>query len=385
MILSIPNIPKKLTLPIFIKSNFEDDNHINSSNSFEIDPLLTTYQVERYETLKWTKSRVKIKLINTKNIHNETVFRLKMDVESQNTHNLLEIYAHVYLQEKNEKNFKEIIVNLKRNGNNFYISEIIPKKALEVGKLTILLKTIHFNYFKFFEGQKDYSNMLEIKINFEANEKIDKNEIISNDNIYLKYRDQLELEITNNGQQTWKNYFYQKININSNLDNSRHNKNIFNIEKNTSYIKIKKAVIQDLNFEGSNQINCNPKTLEIESFTFPNDNLSKTKIGIGKNSKRGYLIAPKFSGELYPKLILEFENIKYVVNFISKIRIENPLLKIYIGRYKLKIKEEKVNKMGKMEMKNLENYYSISKTNLARIINHSFSLEEIKEWSKNEK
>lgn len=172
-----------------------------------------------------------------------------------------------------------------------------------------------------------------------------------------------------------------------------HNVNILKIENlektNTPPLIIAKTIEglkistkqQNIKFEQQKRENINEGVFaniifdENTYYSLENDN---TYIGIGENSKKGYVVPYKFKGDLFPLLKINIGFAKDVVIGYSS-KLHEPYFNKYSGKIKLKITESKLlfNDLN-------EKITKISNKNFSNIILDNLTLEEIMVLNKNE-
>lgn len=117
--------------------------------------------------------------------------------------------------------------------------------------------------------------------------------------------------------------FFDVLNLSNNNSPIINVKEIFGLEIFTNGKKMN-ATYEKLNYSDGNKIG----SITFDENSFYNLKTSQTNIGIGANSKKGYIIPYKFKGELTPTIKLDINSMKDI--FIGFL---NPVKQAYFDKY----------------------------------------------------
>ncbi|MGL5522157.1 MAG: hypothetical protein ACRDAW_02720 [Metamycoplasmataceae bacterium] len=368
MYIQNPNINNTFP-PIVQKSVFKD--------AIGIDDKIISEKIDlNINEIKFRNITSKIKLERIKTESGKFIWEINFDYSLTNKKDFFNFFLKVRTKQEGKTKWTEQHINLKDNGS----TKIIPYfEANTNGEIEIELWAHLFSFWDW--GQRlnirCFSTLFKIEDNKNEYEKIILN---PHDEVKLKKTKNFIISISAKGKYSLKTEEEIIISIDKQFTNKNVNKKVFQSNKNFSNngMYLKKASLLNWGGGSNKELSLDKNNLNINSYTYFDNDSNKVLEGAGPYALQGLLVSPKFSGFLFPELLLEFEDIKTKLIIQGNIEIKNKLLDVNNGLIKFESTESDVN----IEKQDLNGFIFFDSSVISQIIRqNNLTLNKLNEWA----
>ncbi|MGL4184038.1 MAG: hypothetical protein ACRCRP_02775 [Metamycoplasmataceae bacterium] len=368
MYIQNPNINNN-TFPQIVQKSFAQGISID-------DKIISEKTDINITEIKFRNITSKIKLEKMKTDSGKFIYVINFEYGLTNKRDFFNFFLKVRTKQEGKSKWTEEHINLKDNGS----TRIIPYfEANTNGEIEIELWAHLFSFW-------DWGQRLNIKClntTFKIEDKKNEYEkIILNphDEVKLKKTKDVNVIISVNGKQSFKTEEEIIISIDKNFTNKNINKKVFQTNKylKNNGIYLKKAAILNWGGGSNKELLLDKNDLNINSYTYIENDSNKVLEGVGPYSMKGLFVSPKFSGFLFPELLLEFEDVKTKLIIQGTIEIKKKLLDVNNGLVKFESNESDVN----LEKQDLNGFKFFNPSLISQIIRqNNLTLNKLNEWA----
>ncbi|MGL5438403.1 MAG: hypothetical protein ACRDA7_01560 [Metamycoplasmataceae bacterium] len=369
MYIQNPNINNNTFPPIVQKSV--------SQGAISLDDKIIGEKIDLNVTeIKFRNITSKIKLEKIKTASGKFIWEINLEYGLTNKRDFFNFFLKVRTKQEGKTKWTEEHINLKDNGS----TKIIPYfEANTNGEIEIELWAHLFSFW-------DWGQRLNIKcfnVSFKIEDKKNEYEkIILNphDEVKLKKVKDFNINISVNGKSSFKNEEEIIISIDKKFTNKNINQKVFQTNKNfnNSGMYLKKVSLLNWGGGTNKELSLDKNDLNINSYTYFDNDSNKVLEGAGPYAMQGLLVSPKFSGFLFPELLLEFEDVKTKLIIQGSIEIKNKLLDVNNGLVKFESNESDVD----IEKQDLNGFKFFEASVISQIIRqNNLTLNKLDEWA----